>query len=169
LFIEVNRIPPEGMEIDRSPELGAIGPGPEAIPVHSVRLTGWLRRSREDVTFRGSIEATVRLVCSRCTAPMALAVSGECYRIFRRGPLGAATAEREIDEDDLALTPFDGIHIDLSEMAREQIHLLVPLKPLCGETCAGLCPRCGANRNLEPCGCPEGSPGGDPLTLKLPL
>jgi uncharacterized protein len=79
------------------------------------------------------------------------------------------TSEGEIEEEDLALTPFDGFHIDLPEIAREQIYLLLPLKPLCREMCAGLCPRCGANRNLETCGCSEDLQGGDPLTLKMPF
>ena len=29
----------------------------------------------------------------------------------------------------------------------------LPLKPLCREDCAGLCPQCGANLNEGPCGC----------------
>ena len=36
---------------------------------------------------------------------------------------------------------------------REQIILMMPLKPLCDETCKGLCPRCGANLNREACTC----------------
>ena len=39
------------------------------------------------------------------------------------------------------------------------ICLALPVKPLCREECAGLCPRCGADRNAGACGCPE--PEGD--------
>jgi uncharacterized protein len=80
-----------------------------------------------------------------------------------------SSPEGELEEEDLALTPYDGFQIDLSEIAREQIYLLVPLKPLCRDSCAGLCQHCGSNRNLEPCDCAEDLQGGDPLTLKLPL
>jgi len=33
--------------------------------------------------------------------------------------------------------------------------LEVPMAPLCDADCKGLCPRCGANRNRETCGCPR--------------
>jgi uncharacterized protein len=38
-------------------------------------------------------------------------------------------------------------------MVREQLFLTIPMKRLCREDCGGLCPSCGANRNLTPCEC----------------
>ena len=128
MFIEVNRIPPEGLEIDRALELQPIVLGGDSTPVDGVRLAGSFRRSRGDVVFRGTVEAVLSLVCSRCAAPVTLSVSGSCHRIFRKGPIGRPASERELDEEDLALTPFDGFRIDLVETAREEIYLLVPLK-----------------------------------------
>jgi uncharacterized protein len=40
-------------------------------------------------------------------------------------------------------------------VCREWISLALPVKPLCREDCAGLCPRCGADRNETACGCTE--------------
>ena len=37
--------------------------------------------------------------------------------------------------------------------------LALPTRPLCGEECRGLCPRCGANLNAGPCGCPASATG----------
>ena len=160
MFIEVNRIPAEGLEIDRALELQPIALSGDSAPVEKVRLAGSFRRSRGEVVFRGTIEATVSLICSRCAVPVTLPLSGSCHRIYRKGPIGRPASEREIDEEDLAVTPFDGFRIDLAETAREEIYLLVPLKPLCGESCAGLCPRCGANRNLVSCECARDASGG---------
>ncbi len=169
MFIEVNRIPPDGFEIDRTLELEPIPLGGDSAPVEKVRLSGGFRRARGDVVFRGRVEAVLTLVCSRCAAPVQMPVSEACYRVFRPGILGRPASEGEADEEELALTSFDGVRIDLKELAREQIYLLVPLKPLCRESCAGLCPRCGANRNLEACGCAETFDGAEHLTLKIPL
>ena len=41
----------------------------------------------------------------------------------------------------------------LNEVLREQFYLALPMKPLCREDCAGLCPRCGTNRNTGSCSC----------------
>ena len=43
--------------------------------------------------------------------------------------------------------------VDLESLLREQIILMLPLKPLCDENCKGLCPHCGANLNREKCTC----------------
>ncbi len=48
---------------------------------------------------------------------------------------------------------FEGGEIHLSEVACEQIFLEIPYQPLCSENCKGLCPQCGQDRNLSPCGC----------------
>jgi len=39
----------------------------------------------------------------------------------------------------------------------EQIILAIPMRPLCGrgEDCKGLCAECGADLNLEACGCED--------------
>jgi uncharacterized protein len=44
--------------------------------------------------------------------------------------------------------------VNLESILREQVLLTLPLKPLCSETCKGICPRCGADLNREPCQCP---------------
>jgi len=39
---------------------------------------------------------------------------------------------------------------------REQVLLSLPVRTLCKPDCMGLCPRCGANRNSQPCQCDVG-------------
>jgi uncharacterized protein len=53
-----------------------------------------------------------------------------------------------------AFTIDENQEIDLSEAVRQYMLLALPMKPLCREECAGLCPSCGHNLNLGPCGCP---------------
>ena len=55
---------------------------------------------------------------------------------------------------------LEGNEIDLLELAAEQILLTLPMRILCDEACAGLCPTCGANRNAgTACDCqPEIDP-----------
>jgi uncharacterized protein len=40
---------------------------------------------------------------------------------------------------------------------REQVLLSLPVRTLCKPDCKGLCSHCGANRNLQPCSCDEGT------------
>ena len=43
--------------------------------------------------------------------------------------------------------------IDLGHLMREQFYLALPMKPLCGDDCRGLCPVCGTNLNRGRCQC----------------
>ena len=45
--------------------------------------------------------------------------------------------------------------LDLKEIIREQILLNLPEQVFCTPDCKGLCPKCGANRNLIDCNCNE--------------
>jgi uncharacterized protein len=89
-------------------------------------------------------------------------------------PAGAGAADDddgpEIAEDDLDVFAFDGERIDLEPVFREQFVLAVPFAPLCAETCKGLCPQCGIDRNTASCACePPIDPRLTPLKgLKIP-
>ena len=170
MFIEVNKIPPKGLEIDRTLSIAPIAlTSGEQAEVRETRLSGTVRRTGTETEFRGEVDAVVTLRCSRCLAEFVLAVKAPCHRIFRKGPLGNPESEHDLVEEDLALTPYDGTRIDLKEITEEQIYLAIPLKPLCREGCRGLCSRSGAELNAAPCGCPEGQSIGVPLTSKLSL
>ncbi|MFZ9157663.1 MAG: YceD family protein, partial [Ilumatobacteraceae bacterium] len=49
--------------------------------------------------------------------------------------------------------PIENDQIDLATMVRESVLLDLPDSPVCRPDCAGLCPACGADRNLGDCGC----------------
>ena len=41
--------------------------------------------------------------------------------------------------------------VDLGQLAQEQLYLALPMKPLCGDTCRGLCPECGRESESARC------------------
>ncbi|HEX3015124.1 MAG TPA: DUF177 domain-containing protein [Desulfobacteria bacterium] len=102
----------------------------------------------------GVIHSRVKCDCSRCLETIILPADGEfeqemCYVSELQSYL-SDHPEAEEDENYLVLNTDT---VDLTEMVREQIVLATPMKPLCSETCQGLCPKCGKNLNLGACGC----------------
>ena len=57
--------------------------------------------------------------------------------------------------DEIEAGWFRGDEIDLGSFFREVISLALPVKPLCNEECAGLCPQCGIELGKQKCDCQE--------------
>jgi len=110
-------------------------------------------------TFRG--ELTV--ACSRCVNPVTLHIDEKLRVTFMpRHEMPDDDAEAadpetedgaEVNEEDLDVFPFDGERVDVEPLLREQFVLAIPFAPLCAETCKGLCPQCGIDRNTATCAC----------------
>jgi uncharacterized protein len=102
----------------------------------------------------GTVSVPVQLDCSRCLCSFDKAVVS-CFTIFYSH--GSAPRqdedEVELEERDLITTSFSGDEIDLLPEIADQIALEIPLKPLCYETCKGLCPVCGLDLNTGVCTC----------------
>ena len=54
---------------------------------------------------------------------------------------------------DLDITYISEDFIDLAEILKEQLQLLVPFQPLCTEDCKGMCSNCGTDLNIGRCAC----------------
>jgi uncharacterized protein len=131
-------------------------------PFH-VRLSA--HRIGDDVFLDGAVEGSLPLECARCLAryrhmlrePFRLALEPAGAR-QPTDPEGVASLARYgmCLAEELETGWYRGDPIDLSGFFHEVVCLALPVKPLCREDCRGLCPRCGADRNAAPCGCPEG-------------
>ncbi|MBR0040468.1 MAG: DUF177 domain-containing protein [Oscillospiraceae bacterium] len=93
----------------------------------------------------GEIRTDMLCVCDRC--------AGE-FETEKLTPLSAVIVEQNDDNaDDPELFFLDGDEIDLGEILSTLFILDMDTKFLCREDCRGLCPKCGRNLNLGPCGC----------------
>jgi uncharacterized protein len=105
----------------------------------------------------GSARFTADLNCSRCLEAYPFASASNFHVRFRPRPeISVEDEEVEItDKEELDVEFYTDRTIPLRDLALEQVQLAIPMKPLCDETCLGLCPRCGANRAREGCQCEE--------------
>jgi len=103
----------------------------------------------------GTSTFTADLLCSRCLEPNPFANTSTFHVRFKPRPEAIEENEEiEItDEEELDVEFYSERTIPLRDLALEQVQLSIPMKPLCDESCLGLCPQCGANRIREACSC----------------
>jgi uncharacterized protein len=122
-------------------------------PAH---LVAAVRRDAQKVRLEGRLTATLELPCSRCLEPFEVPVDAALDNVFLPAAENTGEGEQEVGEGDLGVSFYRDDVIDLGEVMREQFFLALPMKPLCRESCQGLCPVCGVNRNHGTCaGHPE--------------
>ena len=81
---------------------------------------------------------------------------GPCYRCLEDAVIELPISAREYqatnpgDSDELRTPYVEDDRLDLSAWARDTLALALPDKILCKPDCAGLCPVCGRDLNVEP-------------------
>lgn len=118
-----------------------------------------LTRTDRSILVKGAVDSEVELTCGRCLnlfrCPLALNIEEEFFPTT--DIISGAALPPSADLEHFTI---DEHHIlDLTEALRQCALLAIPMKPLCREDCAGLCPSCGHNLNLGPCACPPQEAG----------
>jgi uncharacterized protein len=121
--------------------------------VAPVELAFDVHKDKEKFRLVGTVRTELELVCSRCLEPFRLPVDAAFDMRYLPASEAATEPEREVEEEDLETSYYRDDQIDLNELLREQFYLALPMKPLCGEGCKGLCPQCGTNLNAATCTC----------------
>ncbi|TGE32758.1 DUF177 domain-containing protein [Desulfosporosinus sp. Sb-LF] len=137
----------ESVRYDLVEDFSLFDLGTEALafqaPVH-VQLQ--VNNTSKAMLVHGKIQTELNVTCGRCLEsfvyPLSLSFQDEW--VFR------AQATEDLLETALIL---DKDEIEINERIFEQIVLALPMKFVCSAECQGLCPTCGANRNLTPCNC----------------
>lgn len=151
----------EGRRIELSVRIDPLVLGGERYTVAPEKLPVKLEVSRmtgSGYALRLLFEATLQGTCMRCLKGAALKVEVQAREVDRPG-----------GGEELESPYVDGEKLDLAGWARDAFALATPVKVLCKEDCAGLCPVCAADLNdLDPAGEEHHhEPAGDPRWAKL--
>jgi uncharacterized protein len=114
-----------------------------------VRIVGTARSVPGGYVLEGSIAASGPLSCARCLEPVPWRLEDGFAVEFRAGEHDPGEGEFPIADDELDVAFLAGHEVELDDLAAEQVILALPMRIVCDEACAGLCPRCAANRNRE--------------------
>jgi uncharacterized protein len=156
--ISVSKIPEGGMDLQFEKD-GAwflerlpVSRGYDFL-IQRISVACTVRRMKETVFIEGTAETVVEAPCCRCLEITRLPVKSSFKYTFAPPPIQQQEEEWELTAEDLDSAYYEEDIIDLDNVIFEQIILQIPIKPLCAETCEGLCPHCGVNLNTASCHC----------------
>jgi uncharacterized protein len=149
---KINEIGAEGLPLNVAvtPEwVAAACPDLDARPgARGLALVGRIEKMGEDYLLRANLRGELATTCARCLEPAEVAVNTPLAVTFV-----SSEADKTDDDEDPDVIAFLGAEIDVGDEVRDEIVLAMPVKPLCRESCRGLCSVCGGNLNLTACGC----------------
>ena len=154
--INVNSIPDEGLEREASygkDWLLAMLPEHDTTPftIDTVSVTCSASKVGRTVSMSLRIVTDLYLECCRCLKEFILPIYSEFTYTFLPAETMPQAEELELTGEDLVFGYYTDETIDVDPLIFEQIVLQIPVKPLCMESCRGLCPRCGIDLNTESC------------------
>jgi uncharacterized protein len=157
--INVSKIPESGMNLQFEKDgewFRSFLPETERsnLALGTISVTCTVSRMKENVFIEGTAETSAELPCSRCLETARVPVKSSFKYTFSPPP-AQPQEEWELSAEDLDFAYYEEDVIDMDLLIFEQIMLQMPIKPLCSETCTGLCPRCGVNLNTATCRCQE--------------
>lgn len=132
--IELSRIPLEGLTLAEELNPRVLDLDTEIVKFRGpIRAKAGVWRITDVIMAKLTLTAVMYAQCSRCLGEFETDFSKEVTLHFSTDGLGNV--------------------LDLDPEIREEIMLDCPLKPLCKESCKGLCARCGKNLNEGGCSC----------------
>lgn len=100
------------------------------------------------ITIKGHLSTEIILECDRCLESYSRHLESDFLAIL--SPV--ESLEPGSDENIIPITAKTN-EIDLTAFAHDALLIEIPMKNICSESCAGICPGCGANLNIEKCRC----------------
>lgn len=152
MIIDVDKLPEEGLKVSKDFFYHSLDLLEEsAVFLESAHAEMVVRKVGEEVWIKGSLKARLNFVCSRCLTPFEYPVDSGFDLAFI--PEEFALMKEELGEEDIDHQFFQSRKIDIREVILEQLNLIFPMKPLCLESCEGICPVCGRVRKSGDCAC----------------
>lgn len=161
MFLSVKEMELRKIRFDESFAPGQIDFSEESLeqetPLRASGSAELLPHTDGEVRIKGKYTVEMSAVCDRCLGAARFPIDAAFDLFYRPMAYIARDEEVEIDEGEAELGFYEKGGIELEDVLREQVLLALPMQRVCSESCKGICPECGKNRNESDCGC---TPGG---------
>lgn len=105
-----------------------------------------------EIRVKGHLAVVMEADCDRCLEPARVPIDSD-FELYYRPVSEGYGEEKAIDEEEAQMGFYEGDGLELNDVLREEVLLELPMQRICTESCKGICPVCGQNRNQIECAC----------------
>jgi len=120
----------------------------------TVEVSVELEKTHREIFLRSHVRSEGVFTCDRCLEVFRRPLEVRYALVYLLTP--QEPAPKSEVEVEVQVLSHDTNIIDIGEDARQFLLLQLPIKILCKDDCAGLCPTCGTNLNQGSCDCSAG-------------
>ena len=117
-----------------------------------IECTLTLTKQGTKIILDGNARFSLVLECARCFARFTLDKE-ERMTAYYLSAKPTSHENEKLSRDDVLTEYYEDDIVDARPLLHDILTLAKPMKPLCSETCRGLCPLCGQNLNTTQCAC----------------
>lgn len=112
-----------------------------------------LMRTNRSILVNGVLNAVNKAICSRCADEFNIDVILNIEEEYLLPRTVSSDNDSDMYCETGGLIVDENSMLDLGEAIRQYMVMTMPMKPICQDSCAGLCTSCGCNLNLTRCNC----------------
>ncbi|MFC1974880.1 DUF177 domain-containing protein [Chloroflexota bacterium] len=113
-------------------------------------------RAGLSILVTGQLKTTIQKTCTRCltnfTTPVPIELEEEFYPVIDMVTGNPVSIPEDADPANII---DEQSILDLVEVVRQELVVATDAVLYCRPNCQGLCPRCGQDRNVNPCDCQD--------------
>jgi uncharacterized protein len=159
MFLNIKELELRKIRFDETFEPGKIDFAEEDLeqssPLHAIGVAELLEESDGQIRVQGRYTVEMTAQCDRCLGRARFPLDAGFDLFYRPASELAEQEEVAIDEGEAEIGFYEGHGLELEDILREQVLLALPMQKVCEESCKGICPVCGKNRNEADCGCSD--------------
>jgi uncharacterized protein len=122
-------------------------------PLQATGSAELLEDSGGQVRIQGTLSVEMVALCDRCLVRSRFPLTAGFDLFYRPASDVASEDEVQIDSGEAEIGFYEGEGLELEDILLEQVVLALPMQRVCSESCKGICPVCGKNRNETACDC----------------
>jgi uncharacterized protein len=132
--IDLDKIPPDGVQLDGTELPKILDISVEGVGFNDpIEVSIFAIKSGSTLIVKGGLKTKIDFKCGRCLKSFSSVVESK--------NLNYTYEVAGLNE------------LDITEDLREEVLLLLPLRPLCKKECKGFCLKCGQDLNEKKCSC----------------